>query len=122
MGIPLLLGVFAAQAVTVVIIVVILKKVLNIRLINMALRSFEAAVVPESAAADTRVVVISHRPLTEKVKSQIKTVAVKHFGVQAALDYQLKPDLWGGVIIQFGKTKLDCSLKDRLDRAITGQP
>jgi F0F1-type ATP synthase delta subunit len=117
MGLLLLTKVFVLQLIVIFILVVILKKTLNHLLIDSAIRELEFGEAEKTLPPGTGVAVISHKALKLKYKERIVKATQKRFGQSTQVAFKVDKHLWGGAIIAFGKRSIDCSLRDRMNRA-----
>jgi len=114
-----MLAAFLAQLVVIAIIVAILKRILDHMLIDMAINLFEYWHPTQPLTGSVRV--ITHKRLNEKHKAGILKALRKHSTPPDQLQYVIDKKILGGMIIKTDKSIFDCSLKDRLRRALPGR-
>jgi len=118
MGLIFLFQVLVVQAVLIAIIIFVLKRTLDKKLIEAAVIRLEGLDhLPDAG----RVKVRSHRKVKSLYKERIEKAILKNFRAGTAAVFEIDRSLMGGVIIDAGGESIDCSLRDRLRQAF-GRP
>ncbi len=115
---PLMLMAFMAQIIVIAIIVVILKKILDRMLIDLAISLFEYNASGQSPSGP--ITITTHKRLKSKYQAAIVKAAQKHSWPLDQIQYKIDKKIYGGMIIRTDKRIFDCSLKDRLRQALPG--
>lgn len=105
------------QLVAMGFIVLVLRVVLNKMLIEMAVRHIEFWKMSEAKELD-RILILTHKSLKKIYIDRIKRAGMKIFSQNVVVDFQIQKSLLGGMVIHAGDQVIDCSLKDRLAKAI----
>ncbi len=110
-----------AQCILAVIIIVVLKNILDNKLIESAIRRIETWPQTEPARSAGEMVVISHKNLTPANKERILKAARERFSQQMNPVFKIDKGIMGGIVIKIGEHALEYSLKDRLHLALQGR-
>lgn len=120
-----LLNFVLPQVVAITIIVIVLKKVLDRNLINLAIEQLEAGRLNPSEAQSKSVEsakvlfkVITHKKIKDVDRERILKAITKNIPGGIVPDFQVDKNIRGGMIIKVGENTSDCSLSDRLRRAV----
>lgn len=114
---------FVSQAMAIGIIVVILKKILDRNLIDLAIQQLEAGrLTPQRQQkkdfdySNSKIVVVTHRKIRSGDSQRVLKAVTKNMpGV--IVDFEVEPKVIGGMIIKVDDNAADYSLIDRLRRA-----
>jgi F-type H+-transporting ATPase subunit delta len=68
----------------------------------------------EAAADEVEVTVTSAVPLTDRQKSEAFRIAAELSGKRPLMEYEVRPEVLGGMILQIGELRLDNSLRRHL--------
>ena len=117
MGVPIFVVVFSIQAIFITIITIILKIILDRKLIELAIKKVELWEFDNSVRQSEKFVVITHKKISQKYKSRIEKVVREKFDSTTKLSFEVHRRILGGMIIKIGTLFLDVSLKDRLKQA-----
>jgi len=117
-----LLYVFAAQAIVIGIILVVLKGKLNDILIDSAVKQVQtgAFVMDEAVVNDPKplkFIITTHKTIKDSAREQLLKVITKAVQCPHTVDFKIDAGILGGVIIQQDQRRVDCSLTDRLRQA-----
>lgn len=107
------------QVVAISIIVFVLIKLLNAMLTESGIRNLEFGIQSKQITADDQIVMISHKELKSKYKDEIQRITHKYLGHEVKVGYERDRSILGGVILKVGEKRFDCSIKDRLDQALS---
>lgn len=120
-----LLNFVLPQVVAITIIVIVLKKVLDRNLINLAIEQLEAGRLNPSEAqsksaepAKFLFTVITHKKIKDVDRERILKAVTKNISGSIVPNFQVDKNIRGGMIIKAGENISDCSLSDRLRRAV----
>lgn len=109
-----------SQVVAISIIVMILKRILDGNLINLAIQLLESWPLNLKKSFDAssgKLVVTTHKKIEEAHRQRILKALTKNMAGKAEVDFQVDAKILGGMIIRFGDDTADYSLIDRLRRA-----
>jgi F0F1-type ATP synthase delta subunit len=107
--------IFGLQVVLALIVIVVLKKLLDRELVESALEQFEVLKYQEDPSQLKTIAVVGHKALKDQIRSRFKSVAARKFkGVP--VDFPTDAGLKGGVKVVVGRTVIDCTLNDRLEK------
>ncbi|MFA5088228.1 MAG: F0F1 ATP synthase subunit delta [Candidatus Omnitrophota bacterium] len=106
--------IFLMQFILTVVVVFILWKVLEARLVEFAIRRFEIWEPEEDRPLPKEIFVTSHKNLKSVAKQRILRSSLKNFGPQAKVHFQVDKSNLGGVIIKFGSDEIEYCLRERL--------
>lgn len=110
----ILFQVLAAQLFMIAVIVFVLKKTLDKKLIDAAVVRLEGL----DHLPDVRQIrVRSHRTVKPVYRERIARAVLKNFNAGAEAGFEVDRSLMGGMIITVGEESIDCSLRDRLRQA-----
>lgn len=111
--------VFLLQLIAIACIIFILKKILDHKLIEEAIRRLEIALHERRPQQSSPFVVkvISHKKLANRYKLKILKVTIKYLGENLKPSFETDRHLWGGLIVKLGDIVVDCSLKERIREA-----
>ncbi len=133
----IIVKVLLLQIVVIGLIIFILKKVLDRKLIDGAISKLEfwsvpdgdhakfdspfdqTSSVPNAAIPLTTVAVTSYSNLNQQDKGRIQKAAVKNFGSMVKLSFQTDRGLLGGMIIALNNQQIKFDLKERLRQAFS---
>ncbi|MCB9772019.1 MAG: F0F1 ATP synthase subunit delta [Candidatus Omnitrophica bacterium] len=120
-----LLNFVLPQVVAITIIVIVLKKILDRNLINLAIEQLEAgrlnpteAQIKNLGAAKFPFIVTTHKKIKDIDRERILKAITKNISGGVTPDFQIDNKIRGGMIIKAGENISDCSLSDRLRRAV----
>lgn len=107
-----------AQFIVASIIVLLLKLRLDDMLLDLAARQFEFWLKTSGRESKNReLVVVSYKTLKPVYCERLCKSWREGWGDNLQPIFKLEPKLLGGIIIQAGDHKIDCSLQDRLQQA-----
>jgi F0F1-type ATP synthase delta subunit len=113
----LLLLVLAAQIIVGLAVALVLKKVLDAMLIDLAMKHLQMLRREESSRHIGQAVVTSFKPLKAAAAARMRRAVAAALTPAAAVEFCVDRKLWGGVVIRAGEHVLDFSLRDRLKKA-----
>jgi len=116
---PLMLAAFLAQVVVISIIVMILKRILDQMLIDLAINLFEYWSPGKHPTGPVQI--ITHKRLSGRNVDGLRKALGKHSLTPDQAQYVIDKKILGGMIIRADNRIFDCSLKDRLRRARPGR-
>jgi len=101
------------------LILLVLAHMLNTMLSDMAVRYIELwhPNEDEDEPAVRSVHVISHRALKSVYHERIKRAVSRNFPADIQMNFSQDPKILGGVIIRMDARVMDCSLRDRIQKA-----
>lgn len=70
----------------------------------------------EQSRGELRADIISAKELSEKQEKQVKDMIAKKTGLKVNASVTVKPELIGGLIVKYGSTMIDDSVKSKLDK------
>ncbi len=107
------------QLVVFVLGFIVLWGILNNMLADMAVRYIELwRTNEEDEEPPVRLIhVISHRPLKPAYHERIRKALRKNFPSDLKIDFTQDAKILGGVVIRMDEKVMDCSLRDRIQRA-----
>ncbi len=109
-----------SQVVAISIIVMVLKRILDGNLINLAIGLLESGSLNAKKSFDAsggKLVVTTHKKIEETHRQRILKALIKNAAGKVEVDFQVDAKILGGMIIRFGDDTADYSLIDRLRRA-----
>lgn len=109
-----------SQVIAISVIVVILKRILDGNLADLAIGQLESGRVNFKKSFDSpnvKFVVITHKKIDEIYRDRILKALAKNMAGKVEVDFQIDAKILGGMIIRFGDNTVDYSLIDRLRRA-----
>lgn len=109
------------QCVAAVIILFILKKILDRKLYETAIRRLEFLARTDRPLTVDHVIVVSHKKLSLKNKERIQRAVSKHFADSVKPVFEIDKGILGGIIITAGDQTFTYSLKHRLNLAFSGK-
>ncbi|HRZ39641.1 MAG TPA: F0F1 ATP synthase subunit delta [Candidatus Omnitrophota bacterium] len=115
----LVMWVLLGQLAVGLVVLVALAFALNNMLADMAVRYIELwrPDEDEDQPAVRSIRVTSHRPLSADYHERIRKALSKNFSSELKISFSQDPKILGGVIVQMDEKVMDCSLRDRIQRA-----
>jgi len=111
-----LMGVLVLQGIVIGLIALVLRGLLNRMLRDMALRYLE--VCTEAQVQGVACVRVETAGTVDSAyRQRVQTAVQRRFPSPVTVDFQVRRAIRGGAVIHVGGHVIDCSLKDRLERA-----
>jgi len=112
-----LMAILVGQIIAIVFVMFVLKIVLDKMLIDLAVQHVEVWKMSEAKEID-RILILTAKSLKQAYVERIKKATAKSFASNVVVDFQIQKSILGGAIIRVGEQIIDCSLKDRLQKAM----
>lgn len=110
--------ILVAQIIIGVIVILFLRKMLEDMLLDMCVRQFEYWLSTEGKKLTVKnALFTSYQPLKLFYSERIHKVINKFWGADNKIAFRVDRSILGGMIIDVGSQKFDCSLRDRLSKA-----
>ena len=113
----ILIYVFAAQAVVGAIVLVVLKKVLDNMLVDLALRQLDFFQRSTEKIPASSLTICFYKTLRPQDAQRLQKILQTSFG-PGVPTLQQDRRLLGGIFFKIGDKELDCSLRNRLKQAL----
>lgn len=113
----LIVQVLIGQVIVATVVIVVLKKILDRRLMETAVKQFEFWPEEERDKPITKIVVVTHTPVSSVYKQRIEQAAVKHSRGSVRPEFLVDKSIKGGVVIQTNLRAFEFSLKSRWKQA-----
>ena len=115
--VSVILIILVAQVISVALVFYILKKILERRLFNLAIREFDFYSLPEGDQNPKEIFIITNKNIANSYRQEIEKNTQKKFGSTVKLVYQVDKELMGGIIIKVDRAIYNYSLRDRLKKS-----
>ncbi len=110
----IILQIIIFQLIMAVVVILTLRFILNRKVIEFALQTFDGYRKPDEAPIPKEVIVISHKNLNPARQQRILQIAQKKFGPNVKVNFLTDKSFMGGLVIKFNHVQIGSSVRDRL--------